>query len=241
MPNSRTPRIIGRVVKIIFTLLIFSVCGILAWRVCSSGDPKSVDTVIVNEALARAYEKHGDELLMRYQNQDTITQDEHNSGYFSVTQYVFIPDAEQVQLVFRYNNSTLEKVAKDKKLSKIPEKSAHLFDITLVIVTDTTPDDKKDNKNGENLERVRIKPSDYVKDSESKRLYTYYRYVFDGVTLPENAVAVYCEVYYEKEINDYEGEAYGRLCLYDTEHKWFEEKLSRADKKAIEAWLEKHK
>ncbi len=241
MPNSRTPRIIGRVIRILFTLLIFSVCTVLIVRVCSSGDPKSVDTVIVNEALADAYEKHGDGLLLRYQNQNTITQDEHNSGYFSVTQYVFIPDAEQVQLVFRYNNSTLEKVAKDKKLDKVPQKSEHLFDLTLVVVTDLTPDDQKDNEKGENLERVRYAPSDFVKDSESKRLYTYYRYVFDGIALPENAVAVYAEIYYEKEIGGYEGEPYGRLCLYDTEHKWFEEKLNRADKKTIEAWIEKHK
>lgn len=241
MPNSRIPRIIGRVIKLLLTLVVFAICGVLAWRVCSSGDPKSVDTVIVNEALARAYEEHGGELLMRYQNQDTITEEKHNAGYFSVTQYVFIPDAEQVQLVFRYNRSTLEKVAKDKKLSRVPDKSEDLFDVTLVVVIDTTPDDKKDNEKGEGLERVRVKASDFVKDHESKRLYTYYRFVFDGVTLPENAVAVYAEIYYKDEINDYEGEAYGRLCLYDTEHKWIEERLKRADKKAIEAWIEKQK
>ena len=241
MPNSRTPRIIGRVVKILFTLVIFTVCAILIFRVCLSGDPKTVDTVIVNEALANAYEKHGDDLILRYQNQDTITQEEHNSGYFSVTQYVFIPEAQQVQLVFRYNNSTLEKVAKDKKLDKVPDKKADLFDVTLVVVTDLTPEDKKDNEKGENLERVRVLASDFVKDHTSKRLYTYYRFVFDGVTLPKNAVAVYAEIYYKAEINGYEGEPYGSLCLYDTEHKWFEEKLSRADKKAIEAWIEEHK
>ena len=241
MPNSRTPRIIGRVLKIVFTLLIFTVCAILLVRVCSSGDPKSVDTLIVNKALADAYEKHGSDLLLRYQNQNTITQDEHNSGYFSVTQYVFIPQAEQVQLVFRYNVSTLERVAEDKGLDKVPGKDADLFDVTLVVVTDLTPDDKKDNEKGENLERVRFLPSDSVKDTESKRLYTYYRYVFDGVVLPEDAVEVYAEIYYKAEINGYEGEPYGRLCLYDTEHKWFEEKLSRADKKAIEAWIEEHR
>ncbi|MBQ9785464.1 MAG: hypothetical protein IJW29_08175 [Clostridia bacterium] len=241
MPNSRTPRIIGRVIKILFTLLIFSVCAILLWRVCASGDPKTVDRMIVNEALANAYEKHGDDLLLRYQNQNTITQDKHNSGYFSVTQYVFIPEAEQVQLVFRYNKSTLEKVSKDKDLDKVPDKDEDLFDVTLVVVTDLTPDDKKDNEKGENLLRVRVESSAHVKDTESKRLYTYYRYVFDGITLPENTVGVYAEIYYVPEINGYEGEPYGSLCLYDTEHKWFEEKLSRADKKAIEAWIEDHK
>lgn len=241
MPNSRTPRIIGRVLKIVFTLLIFTVCAILIFRICSSGDPKSVDTVIVNEALAKAYEKHGDDLILRYQNQDTITEDEHNSGYFSITQYVFIPEAQQVQLVFRYNNSTLEKVAKDKGLDKVPDKKADLFDVSLVVVTDLTPEDKKDNEKGENLARVRLFASDFVKDHTSKRLYTYYRFVFDGVELPKNAVAVYAEIYYKAEINDYEGDPYGSLCLYDTEHKWFEEKLSRADKKAIEAWIEENK
>lgn len=240
MPNGRTHRIVGRVIKMLCTLLIFSICAILIFRICSSGDPDTVDVLIANEALAKAYEQHGDKLILQYQNQDTITQEKHNSGYFSVTQYVFIPQADQVQLVFRYNKSTLEKVATDKGLAQVPSKDAHLFDVSLVVITDLTPDDVKDNEKGENLQSTRILFSNYVKDSTSKSLYTYYRYVFDDVTLPSNTIAVYAEIYYIDEADDYAGEAYGRLCLYDTDHKWFEDKLSRADKKAIEAWLENH-
>ena len=45
MANTRTVRIVGRVVKSIFTALLFGVCGILVWRLFSSGDPDSVKSL----------------------------------------------------------------------------------------------------------------------------------------------------------------------------------------------------
>ena len=106
--NSRAPRIFFRVVKFTFTCFVFLVCGIVLWRVFTSGDPAAIKTVAVNSALAEAYEQHGEELTLQYQPlQTTITRGEHNSGYFGVTQTLFIPQVSQVQIVFRYNNSTL--------------------------------------------------------------------------------------------------------------------------------------
>ena len=235
MPNSRTPRIIGRVLKITMGLLVLSVCLILLFRICSSGDPKSVDVLIPNEELCRLYEEKGDKVLLRYQNQPSITRGEHNSGYFSVTQYVFIPEADQVQLVFRYNNSTLEHLQKDYHLKQLPKKSAHVFDVSLVLV-ETDPNDP------EKTVKVRYAPvEEYtVKDTESKGLYTYYRYVFEGIDVTDKTVGVFVDVYYVGDI-DYEKDAYGRLCLYDTEHKWITQKWTSADKKAMEAWIEKRK
>ena len=134
MPNGHNMRVFGRVVKWSISLLLCVICGILLWRVFSSRDPKEVKYLMGNDALYEAYDAHGDDLVLQYQMQDTITTATYNRGYFSVTQYVFIPEAKQVQLVFRYNNSTIKHLAQDYGLDKIPNKSEELFDLTLVMV-----------------------------------------------------------------------------------------------------------
>ena len=228
MPNSRTPRIIGRIIRTGIGFLVFSVCAILLIRVCSSGDPKSMNTLLPNAPLAEAYEEYGDDLILQYQKQDTITREEHNAGYFSVTQYVFIPQAEQLQLVFRYNNSTLEYLKEDKGLATVPDKSEHLFDLTVVV---KTLEDGKECV-------TRYNSTMFQRDTASKKLYTYYRYVFDGIKVTDEVLEVSVEVRYIYDVTD---TAYGSLCLYDTDHKWFLQNMSRADEKAIEAWIEQHR
>ncbi len=236
MANSRTPRLIGRVVKISLLILVLLVNGVLVFRLCSSGDPASMNVLIANEPLRAAYAAHGEDLILQYQNHPTITRAEHNSGYFSVTQYVFIPQADQVQLVFRYNNSTIKHLQEDYGLETLPSKEEHLFEVTLVKTIDLTPDDKTDNADPTKLKKERIWPSaaGAVKDTSSNALYTYYRYVFDGVTL-EDAVGIFADVYYVGDIQgDYENTAYGTLCLYDATASWITQKLTDADKRALQ-------
>ncbi len=234
MPNSRTPRIIGRVVKFSILILILLVNGVLIFRLCSSGDPASMNVLLVNDPLREAYDKAGDDLILRYQNQSTITRGEKNNGYFSVTQYVFIPEANQVQLVFRYNNSTIRHLQEDYGLKELPGKEEHLYDVTLLITTDLTPENDKDNTDLAKLAKTRVKPSKFIKDTTSNSLYTYYRYVFDGVTVTKDTVGVFADVYYVEDIKgDYENSPYGTLCLYDDVSTWIEQKLSDADRRAL--------
>jgi hypothetical protein len=197
---------------------------------CSSGDPEQVKYLMGNEALYEAYKKHGDDLVLQYQNQDTITLAPHNRGYFSVTQYVFIPEAKQVQLVFRYNNSTIKHLAEDKGLAAVPDKSEELFDVTLVTTTDLTPDNREDNANTDVLEMKRYTPSAATRAETS--LYTYYRFVFDNIEITPEMLYVFADVYYEGDLN-YEEPAYGTLCLYDDESPWVTYKLSRTERKML--------
>lgn len=240
MPNSRIPRIIGRIVKAMAVLLVFSVCGVLLWRVFSSGDPATMSVLTVNEHTYAAYEEHGEELILQYQNQDTITRGEKNAGYFSVTQYVFIPQANQVQLVFRYNNSTIKNLARDYGLSEIPSKDETLFDVTIVTTKDLTPDNREDNysedgSTPDTLELKRYYPTAVCTTRDTTSLYTYYRYVFDGISVEDDIVGVFADVYYVEDI-DYHENAYGTLCLYDDETKWIEQKLSGKDIEALKAY-----
>lgn len=230
MPNGHNMRVFWRVVKWSISLLLFLICGILLWRVFSSGDPKEVKFLMGNEALYEAYDEYGDDLIMQYQNQDTITRAEYNSGYFSVTQYVFIPQAKQVQLVFRYNNSTIRNLARDYGLEKIPDKSEELFDVTLVTVVDSTPENREDNDSDESRVKQRYFPSTATRTETS--LYTYYRFVFDGIEITPDMIYVFADFYYKGDLN-YEERPYGTLCLYDDESSWIDYRLRRVERQML--------
>ena len=235
--NSRVPRIFFRAVKFTFTCFVFLVCGVVLWRVFTSGDPAVVKRMSVNEPLARAYEQHGEDLILQYQPlQTSITRGEHNSGYFGVTQTLFIPQADQVQIVFRYNNSTLRHLQEDYGLDALPEKALCHFDVTLVKTTDLTPEIEEDYKDSATFTVERYHPSANVV-RETTSLYTYYRYTFDGVSVEEDTLGVFVDIYYNQDIA-YEEEAYGRLCIYNAYYyDWKPYKWSRADREAIEAFL----
>ena len=230
--TSRAPRIASRILQYLFSLLIFSVCSLLLWRVFFSTQiPKEINHLAPNSALCQAYGEKGADLTLRYQEQSTITRAEGNYGYFSVERAVFIPEINQVQIIFRYNNSTIRHLAEDYQLEELPSKSEHLFDVTLVKTTDLTPDNKEDNIQAETLRHDRIQPSgDPAR--QTTLLYTYYRYTFDGVTVDELTDGVLIDVFYVDDI-DYSREAYGTLCIYHYESPWLDYKLTAADKKAL--------
>ena len=230
MAQGHNMRVFWRVVKWSISLLLCIICGILLWRVFSSGDPKEVKYLMGNDALYEAYEEKGKDLVLQYQMQDTITLAEYNRGYFSITQYVFIPDARQVQLVFRYNNSTIEHLARDYGLGAIPDKSEELFDLTLVTTKDLTPDNQGDNENTENLAMERYYPTAAIRTETS--LYTYYRFVFDNVEVTPDMLYVFADIYYKGDL-DYEERAYGTLCLYDDASLWVDYKLSPTERKML--------
>ena len=230
MSNRHNMRVFLRVVKWSISLLLCIVCGIILWRVFSSGDPDEVKYLMGNDALYEAYEKHGNDLVLQYQMQDTITTAKYNRGYFSVTQYVFIPEAKQVQLVFRYNNSTIKNVARDYGLETIPDKSEELFDLTLITTTDKTPETREDNQNNDALAMKRYYPSTATRTETS--LYTYYRFVFDNIEVTPDMLYVFADIYYEGDL-DYEKRPLGTLCLYDDESPWVSYKLSRTERKML--------
>ncbi len=243
---SRGFRMFGRIIKILFFLLIFSVIFFLFWRIFSSGNPKSMEGVTPNDKVVAAYEEVGGELSMFKQNLDMITRAKHNYGYFAVTDSVFIPAANQIQITFRYNNSTLEHLAEDKGLSEVPARDSDVFDVTLLLATDLTPENTDDNLGNDpaSVKLTRVHAASVT--SETKNVYNYRRLIFDldeiGVSLEEllakgELLAVYTDVYYVEEI-DYDETAYGTLCLYDHLAKTQTVKLSGADKRALRKYKE---
>lgn len=217
--KSRTPFVI--IGKVILLILVIGTVGILLWRVITSGDPASMKTLAPNEPLVQAYAEaaeSGRPLDVWTNEYDNITRvANRNYGYFSVTQTRFIEDCGQLQLVFRYNNSTLRHLAEDYGLEELPDRTQDQYDVTLVIAYDLTPDDLTDNDGNqpESVRFERIFPSSCV--SDTKTLYNYRLYTFDGVNVKGNSepvLAVYVDIYYKEDI-DYEKDAYGTLWIYD--------------------------
>ncbi len=249
---SRSARITWRVIKGLFFAVIFSVIALLLWRIFSSGDPKSMQALTPNEALAAAYEREGEDLYMFRQEQRSITSGEKNYGYFSVTDCVFIPAANQVQIVVRYNNSTLRSLTEDYGLEEVPSREEDLFDVTLTLATDRTPENKEDNLwskedlgAGESVEMIRVHPTSVTR--EKKQMYNYRRFVFDlgeaGLTLTElvekeTVLAVFADIYYNEDIR-YGEEPYGTLCLYTYLDETLTVPMERMDKKALNGYLDR--
>lgn len=238
---SRGFKIFWWLIKFAFVALIAFICGFLLWRVFSSATPKTMETISVNDAVYEAYEEDG-ELFAFYQKQASITRAERNAGYFSVAHTAIIPEANQIQVVLRYNNSTIRRLKEDKALTETPQRDEDLFDISLFCTVDLTPENKEDNAklSDEGTRTFRVSSKQVAK--EEKNLYNYRKFVFDfeecGEDLEELIdsgllLAVYADVYYVEDMN-FEEEAYGTLCLYDYKTKKEEIKLSSKDIEAIE-------
>lgn len=239
---SRGFRITAKIIKGLFFAVVFSVIALLLWRVFSSGDPKSMEALTVNEKLVAAYEREGDELYMFRQSLNKTTYGKNNYGYFTITDCVFIPEANQVQLVLRYNNATIRALTEDYGLSELPDRSDELYDLTLVLATDLTPDDTSDNAGNdpESVAFTRLQPVSVT--SDEKNLYNYRRFVFDleeaGLSLSELTgeggllLAAYADIYYVEDIR-YDEYAYGTLCVYDYLQEKKEARPESADLRAL--------
>ena len=235
---------LGKVIKFLFVCLVLTVCVFMGWRIFSTGIPSDIKPLLPDDELREAYAEKGDELYIFEQKYDDITRAERNSGYFAVPEAVFIPEIDQAQIVFRYNNSTIRRVAEDLSLDPVPDREQKLFDVSLVFYIDLTPEDDTDNDDlsSAGLKKIRVKPS--AEKCERTTLYNFYRYSFDledaeepidmSALMEEGLlIAVHAEFYYGDD-PDYEQTPYGALSLYYHQRTNFDVKLSSKDKKALE-------
>ena len=230
--------------------LVLTVCIFMIWRVSSTGTPDELAVLSKNDSLVALYAKDGENMYMFNQAQDIITRADYNSGYFSIPEYVFIPGANQLQLVFRYNNSTLEEVSKDKGFEGPLSRGYDHFDVSLVIYKDLTPENLEDNKyvDSENVQKIRCKG--HVTGKAQTTLYNFYRYTFffeeseepiDIKTLMEanDLIAVHAQFHYVGDMNkdgaEYPEKPYGALLLYDPSAENIRVELTSDDEDALKA------
>lgn len=228
-------------VRAIGLILVFGTIVFFIWRAFfSTIIPSEVKSLSVNDPLREAYraaQAEGRELTVFTQNQmDTTSVRDKNYSYFSAKEARFIVEANQVQLLFRYNNATIRHLMEDYGLAETPDRTEELYDVTLYVAYDLTPADLTDNAGNdpESVKFVRYYATESV--PAQSLMYNYRRLTFDGIdmTVTDTPVlAVYVDVYYKGDLN-YEAEPYGTLCIYDylSENAYGE--LSGAERKALE-------
>lgn len=210
-------------VKAVGMILVFGTIIFFIWRAfISTIVPAEVKGLAPNDALRKAYESaaaEGREVTVFYQESqyDTTTVRDKNYSYFTAKDARFIVEANQVQLLFRYNNATIRHLVEDYGLTETPDRETDLYDVTLYVAYDLTPADLTDNA-GNNPDSVRFVRY-HASSSEPAQalIYNYRRMTFDGVdtTVTDNPVlAIYVDVYYLGDLN-YEAEPYGTICIYD--------------------------
>jgi hypothetical protein len=217
----------------------------MIWRVCSSGDPASMKKISVSEPTYNAYVENGNELGVYYQNLDYMSRDENALGYFGATKVDIIPSAEQIQLVLRYNNSTLRYVAEDLELDTVPGREENVFDVALTVTTDLTPENKDDNcgnpyENPSQISEKKYYHSDFML-SDAKNVHNYRKYIFEGVSIDENTIAVFVDIYYkgDKSAPDYENDSpICTLCIYWYGSDLQTRELTKDDRQAFVDWKE---
>lgn len=216
---SRALKIFWRLIKLAATALVAFVCIFLLWRVFSRGIPADMKVLSANEKVYGAYVENGEELEYFRQEHLTLTSD----GLFGAPDCIFIPEANQIQLVVRYNNSTLRALQTEYGLEEAPDRTENVFDVSLLIQTDLTPEDDTDNGGNipEAVEYTRCNGT--LTLSDEKNLYNFRRFVFDlddcDIDMKElmedgTLLAIYLDFYYVEDVN-YDETPYGTLFLYD--------------------------
>ena len=236
---------LGKVLKTVFTLTCFLVIAALLLRVCSQNKiPTEIATLRANDSLKAAYSANK-ELKIIYQDyeiystENDVRTDENgktvsNAGkaYFAVPSALFIPDANQAQIVLRYNNSTLKYLSMDYPTlcPTIPDRSEEVFDITLVKVTDLTPDKTDDNYDVTFLAEERFNVTDSI--ASESNLHNFRRLTFEDFEL-EGALRVYLCIYYKGAV-DYGQPPYATVTVYESGERDIYYKLTDNDIAAIE-------
>ncbi len=218
---------VGKITKLLFLLLIISTFAILIWRMNLSNAPRSMKPLTPNDTLKSAYSQNDGKLTAFTQKHITVTKDLECYGYFAVNKIVFIPEADQVQVIFRYNNSTIKHLKDDYGVDPMPDRNEEIYDLSLVI---STFNGERNEAGEADVTKHRISPTSV--ETGSNLLYNFRKFIFDGVTMDESVCNICLDVYYVGAI-DYEAKAYGTLLIYDYITPREEYLLSRKEKKLL--------
>ena len=233
MSSTRNLRIAKNIFKAIFFIILIFVCTVLGFRMCSMNNmPDGISEMLVDDALYDAYKKQDGKLEMFTQNYDIFTRADYNYSYFAVPEAVFIPEAEQLQIIFRYNDSTIQHLATDYSLPELPSKESELFKVSIVKIVDLTPDDTSDNKDMSKFESQRFFPSEVVYERTSR--HTYARMIFNGISA-DDAYEILADIHYVEAL-DYEQASYGAVLVYHCEKTRLEVKPDKALLEKLESY-----
>ncbi len=241
-------------IKVLFVLLIVGVYALLIFRMCDVDSiPDKFKDLYVDDDLIALYQSDVGSEGFIYQTHTKYNTNDDTYGYFSVASYVIANGADEVQVVFKYNVSTLERVAEDYGLTvAIDRNKTNIFEYSLVvksavgdIVYDEdgaeTTEETVDYNDPANYTLERILPSKIEYHTAGR--YNYVRCVFKGVDFDKaTTLGLFCDINYSDDIRyeqtDDDGEpleSYATLSIYNYNFKDKIYKLTDADISAMAA------
>ncbi len=202
---SKTKKIAKITFKTVILAISFFIYAFFIFRLCSTQDaPKSVSSVVWNETARAAYAADPDGFQILSQEPSTFITDD---GRFWISNVVYLPQAKQLQLTIKYNDSTL------KYLKEALAKQASGEDDAEPLTADdiTLPDEPFDYTV---LDNSGTRYTEHTSIADREQNYNYRRLVFENIEIPEYA-AYYIDMYYVGAV-DYTAIPYGSLLAWNT-------------------------
>ena len=197
----------SKIIKFIFVLLIIAVYTLLLGRMFLARYTGSMAKYAWTNNAIKTYEQTTDFTLMTQNLSKTID----DNGYFSISNYVYIPEINEVQFTVRYNNSTVD------TLENFYTDVSDIGETFVFTLTDN---------NGNVYDSYK-----YL--SKSNLIYNFRRLVFEGVDL-SNAGTLYLNVYYINDVSK-SSKIYTSFQLYNEDANSFESDLKINTNKPKEA------
>ena len=209
---SKAKKIAKITFKTVILAISFFIYAFFIFRLCSTQDaPKSVSSIVWNDTARAAYAADPDGFQILSQEPSTFITD---NGRFWISDVIYLPQAKQLQMTIKYNDSTLKylKEALEKQASEAqtePSDESQPMDTAAVeIVLPDEPFDYSVLDNSGNRYHA------YSSIADREQNYNYRRLVFENITVPEHA-AFYIDMYYVGAI-DYTAIPYGSLMAWNT-------------------------
>ncbi len=178
---------VGKVLKVIALSISFFIFAFFLFRIFTMGDPVSMTTVDWNPSAREAYQHNPSSFSVISQKQQVmLTKD----GKFWISGILYLPEAKQLQVTIKYNDSTL-KALREETGQDLPDEP---FTFSL-------------------LDSAGIRYTDYDFRTERKLNYSYRRLIFYGVDLTDAATA-YVDIYYSEQV-DFERPPYSSLMAWN--------------------------
>ena len=209
-----------RYVKVAFKCLgigiILFVYVVLFVRMCSvDGVPDGFDDLKVTNELINIYNSEGGKEKFIYQSINKFNANEDSYGFFSVNKYVIIDGADQVQMIFKFNKSTLKSVAETYGLDEIDREARDTFQLSLVVknaigeivppetdesgfdVVSVDYNDERNEGKTYTLERIFPTNAEYLVEGR----YNYIKLTFNNVDFDlAHTLAIFLDINYKDDI-----------------------------------------
>ncbi len=197
----------SKIFKFIFVFLIITVYTLLLGRMYLARYTGSMARYAWTNNALETYEQTSNLTLMTQDLSKTID----DNGYFSISNYVFIPEINEVQFTLRYNDSTVDTLENFyTDVSEIGETFVFTLTDNYGNVYDT-----------------------YKYISKSNFIYNFRRLVFEGVDI-DNAGTLYLNIYYINDVSK-ASPIYTSFRLYDKDTRAYESDLKINTNKPEEA------